>query len=584
MSFDLRLASILAGSALVFAAPMLMPSAAQACGGTFCDAGPTAMPVDQTGENVLFHIGANSVEAHIQIQVDPNAEADQFAWLLPLTTVPEFSVGSQILFDNILAASVPRYGITNNFDFCGGGDWSEEGGEANDTGGDPTGDGDDGGPGGPSVVFQDTVGAFEIVVLEGGTVASIMQWLGDNGYQQDPAAEPILAEYLAEGFVFAAFKLAVESGVEDVHPIVIRYDGTEPCVPIRLTRIAAEDDMDIRVFFLGDARVVPTNYRHVLVNPLKIDWFNNAANYKEVITMAVDAEHAAGNAFVTEYAGPSDIISLAGVFSQAWNPAPFADLGESPVGLYELLTGQNLMFCEDWDNTCTTLHPLLQPLLNQYVPVPFGLDPVDFYTCMTCYEDQIDLAAWNAIAFAEALDERIFKPGQRAADLVNAHPYLTRMYTTISPHEMNADPMFRANPTLPEVGTTRWADQTLHCDGSTTVELPDGRQIYFPPGEQLIWPEFQDAMPWEEAVDQEGMAEAAPLINLSDNTDQINELLDEWNKGRGQGSDNGETGGDAGIDGDSGCGCTTEAGSAGGAALGFGLLGLLGLVRRRRLG
>ena len=48
--------------------------------------------------------------------------------------------------------------------------------------------------------------------------------------------------------------------------------------------------MDIRAFFLGDARVVPVNYRHVLLNPLKIDWFNNASNYKEVISMAVDAQ------------------------------------------------------------------------------------------------------------------------------------------------------------------------------------------------------------------------------------------------------------------------------------------------------
>src|SRR5690606_24077303 len=120
----------------------------------------------------------------------------------------------------------------------------------------------------------------------------------------------ILAEYLADEFLFVALKLAVDTEVAEVHPIVIRYSGVEPCVPIRLTRIAAAEDMDIRVFFLDDARVVPMNYRHVLVNPLKIDWFNDGANYKEVISMAVDAHEADGNAFVTEYAGPSDVVSL----------------------------------------------------------------------------------------------------------------------------------------------------------------------------------------------------------------------------------------------------------------------------------
>jgi hypothetical protein len=32
--------------------------------------------------------------------------------------------------------------------------------------------------------------------------------------------------------------------------------------------------MDIRVFVLANDRAAPTNYQHVLVNPLKIDWLN----------------------------------------------------------------------------------------------------------------------------------------------------------------------------------------------------------------------------------------------------------------------------------------------------------------------
>ncbi len=41
---------------------------AHACGGTFCDSGPQAMPVDQTGENILFVMDGTTVEAHVQIQ------------------------------------------------------------------------------------------------------------------------------------------------------------------------------------------------------------------------------------------------------------------------------------------------------------------------------------------------------------------------------------------------------------------------------------------------------------------------------------------------------------------------------------
>jgi MYXO-CTERM domain-containing protein len=588
MPTKIHVASIVAGTALAFAVPMLLPSQAEACGGNFCDTGPTAMPVDQTGENILFHIGADTVEAHIQIKIDPETDAEKFAWIIPVTAVPEFEVGSQILFDNMLNGSVPRYGVNTLNDFCGGNE--DLGDPSNNTAGegDPGGDGDgDGGepPNGPEVVFKDSVGAFEVVVLDGGTVEGVMQWLGDNGYQQDPNAAPILEQYLAEDFLFVALKLGVNSGVEDVHPIVIRYSGDEPCVPIRLTAIAAAEDMDIRTFFLGNARTVPINYRHVLVNPLKLDWFNNAANYKEVITMAVDAQMADGNAFVTEYAGPSNVVSLAGVYDPLWDSSPIATtLVASPVGLYDILLGQNLMFCDvEWDLVCTTNHPLLQSILDQYVPVPVGVNPVEFWDCMECYEAQIDLATWDAAAFAAAFDERIIQPGVVASDLVNSNPYLTRMYTTISPNEMGADPMFRENPTLPEVPFLQLANQTLHCDGSTTVELPDGRQIYFPAGDPLVWPAFQDEMPWDEDIEQDGMADGAPLINLVDKTEEINDLLDEWNQGKGQGADGGSE--DPGADdvGGSGCACAVDdRGPLGSALLGLATLGLLGFVRRRR--
>ena len=84
-----------------------VPSSAHACGGTFCDAGPQSMPVDQTGENILFVIEDGRVEAHIQIQYTGNPE--QFAWIVPVMATPEVSVGSDQLFQNLLDATVPTF-------------------------------------------------------------------------------------------------------------------------------------------------------------------------------------------------------------------------------------------------------------------------------------------------------------------------------------------------------------------------------------------------------------------------------------------------------------------------------------------
>ncbi|MCA9685766.1 MAG: DUF2330 domain-containing protein [Myxococcales bacterium] len=105
--------------ALPVVAIALTPQIADACGGMFCDAGPSPMPVDQTGENILFVLNDTNVEAHIQIQYDPDADADKFAWVIPMLAVPEFEVGSQKLFDNILAGTVPTYGYNSSAEFCG---------------------------------------------------------------------------------------------------------------------------------------------------------------------------------------------------------------------------------------------------------------------------------------------------------------------------------------------------------------------------------------------------------------------------------------------------------------------------------
>ena len=61
------------------AVALAVPDRAEACGGTFCDSGPQSMPVDQTGESVIFVMGGDKAEVHIQISYDPDTNANQFA-------------------------------------------------------------------------------------------------------------------------------------------------------------------------------------------------------------------------------------------------------------------------------------------------------------------------------------------------------------------------------------------------------------------------------------------------------------------------------------------------------------------------
>jgi uncharacterized protein (TIGR03382 family) len=376
----------------------------------------------------------------------------------------------------------------------------------------------------------------------------------------------------------------------------LKDQGDEPCVPLRLTRIAAVDDMDVRVFFLGSVRAVPSNYRHVLINPLKINWMQLGANYKEVISMAVDAFAAEGNAFVTEYAGTSNVVSSYGLVSLNWDAAPFLAMQNTPEAVGAELQAQGLMSCSDdgLGNPICEAHPLIEGLLAQYLPVPNGVTSNDFYSCMVCYAGLIDQLAWNAAEFGAAIDERVIQPGLHAYDLLQTWPYVTRMFTTISPNEMLIDPIFHTNESLPNVGKLRMGTRELLCDfGGAVFTLPDGRQVYMP--DANVWPDvFGDQMPWEEDVEQAALV--GPSQNLSDRTEDIDAMLAAWNEQHGwpssgdgdgdggQEGSSGESGSSSGgglNDGSSGCTCSTKRDDGHGALPLLVLLGALGFRRRR---
>ncbi len=588
------------------------PGRAEACGGFFSawvqqPMGP-ATAVDQSGENLIFVMGGELAEVHIQVSYDPSTNADEFAWIIPLAAVPEFSVGSQPFFDQVRAATVPLFGLSTVVQECqrqptsggdeGGGpgtapEWSDGGEDAGDTE--------------PDVILQETVGVFDVVVLQDTQLAPIQMWLEMNGYTWNPDAAPILQEYLDEGNVIAALKLTRGAELQDVHPITLRYDGLETCFPLRLTRIAAVEDMDIRVFVLAESRAAPTNYRHVEINPLKIDWLNPASNYKQVIAQAVDASLADGRAFVTEFAGSSSAVSQVGIYDASWTEQEF--VGLDPTLVVSTLNSQGLAACTD-SFSCAWNHPLVYGLLLEHLPPPQGVDPLQFYPHLGDYADQIDIGIWNGGAgFSTALLSRVIEPGMHASELLDRWPSLTRMYTTISPDEMTDDPIFHTNTSLPSVAQLRQAFQSVLLSGDSIVRLPDNREVYVPNG--APWPAIPGDVWWAQEVQTIPFV-GAPMT-LADNFEESDAALEAWNlandwprpldacpggdddpfgpttsgdDGGGPSSgDDGDGPGDEGsgseagaLDDDKGCGCRGDQGSHGLWLA----LGLLAWYPRRR--
>jgi hypothetical protein len=589
---------------------------ALACGGTFCDSGPAATPVDQTGENVLFVLDGNTVEAHVQIQYVGGAS--RFAWIVPMPKIPEVSVGSQLLFNALLQGTVPTYGYTQQFDQCGAqtgaggslGIGPFNGGSAGTAG--------TGSAGGPTVVVDKVVGSFEVVVLQGGTAQEVSDWLQSNGYQTVPNAAPLLQKYVDKSYVFAAIKLTAGTDVTEIHPLVFKYAGNEPCVPLQLTAVAAQPDMGVRAFFLGDDRVFPSNYAHVMLNPVRVDWRNSANNYDSVVSRAVDSPGSDGHGFVTEYAGVSSVVSSSAVYSTSWNAGPFRTATAEQV--ITLLNQQGLVNCSSYQAYCVFNHPLLLPLLEQFLPLPSGTSPTA-YSCLGCDVDaggcfgcdgaQIDLSQWDGNAFADALQTRVIDPGLHAQQLLQKWTYLTRLFTTISPDEMTLDPTFEARPERDYdfvSMTSSFGKLRTTCCGQQAMILPaQGSAV---PREVALngsaWPPFSSLMPWAETIEQVPLL--GDIMTVVDNSKAIDTELARWNSSQmwppassagacsnGMGIGAGGAGTGTGMfprGGASGTGNTADGGCACSLprrpnALGLaGALGLLGfgLLRRRRRG
>lgn len=579
-------------AAVALATPLaltLAPSPVHACGGTFCDGG-NPMPVDQTGEDILFVRDGDEIEVHVRITY--TGEAERFAWMVPLAALPAVSVGSEALFLEVSRATIPVWTTARSFE-------DPDDNQANSTNlGFTPSEPPEPGPG-PDIVLQDVVGAYEIVVLQGGTASEVLDFFAQNDYAFNDDAEPLIQQYIDEGFLITGVKLTAGAEVEAVHPLVFRFVGDEPCIPIRLTAVAASDDMGIRAYFLGQDRWAPSNYSHVVPNAMAYDWStNNYTSYVASLSAAVD--EADGHAFATEYAGLSDVITIDNIYRENWTATGV----EAMTALEAMMALDSMAMLPAPSGP----GPQLRILLREYIPAPVDWEwgENDFWWFYFEHPELIDTPAWNGPEFAAGLDERVIEPAMHAADLIDAWPYLTRLHTTMSAHEMTLDPTFHANADLPEIARIRQASAFVHDDFAwTTYDVPlevnaNGDSISI--GTLCVeddgnWP-YSSLEQMPRALRIEQVPEMGPAQVLTDNKETILAALATHNEGSpcgpevaddggtGDTGTSGESGGpgaDGGGDAASSCACSTAPGHGGPLALGLSLLGLLGLglVRRR---
>jgi hypothetical protein len=148
----------LSASLLALAAPLLAPAVAQACGGFFCQ----NVPVDQTGENIVFVADGTTVQAFVQVQYQ--GEATEFAWIIPTPSLPEVGVSSDAIFP-YFAQTYRRaaYINTTYHGTCGSYCWDDQFAGSDASVQDSASA--DAGTGGVEVIEQGQTGPYDFAIL-----------------------------------------------------------------------------------------------------------------------------------------------------------------------------------------------------------------------------------------------------------------------------------------------------------------------------------------------------------------------------------------------------------------------------------
>ena len=454
---------------------LFTPPPAQACGGFFC----SQVPIEQSGETIIFGVDQDEAKVTATIQINYQGEAKDFAWVIPVMSVPEISLAPQAMFQNIRWQTDPQYYL--NWDLGDEGCFYKYMTE-NSSSGPPSTVGN-----GVEVVDEQEVGPYETVTLASESAEELHAWLDANEFDQPESAIPLIQHYLDEGMFFVAMKLKQDADAGDIQPVTLKMDEDAPCVPLVLTQVAATPDMPVLAYILGDVRAIPTNWFHVEINEKKIDWLNYGQNYEDVLTMAID--EAAGHGFVTEYAGSSDFLSKSLWWEGRFDTDQLLTKTTPESFLMELL-GQG--FPRDAQ---------MQGLIKKHIPKPDESElPEDCKTDQAFYTWNLEMClqymeegwTFDAAAFVADLEERVIGALQEGQAIFDAHPYLTRLKTTVSPDEMTRDPFFAFNPELGDVSNIHQATGTGTCDqesgtiSNVVITLENGETITIE-GEVPLW-------------------------------------------------------------------------------------------------
>ena len=263
---------------VVGASAVVMPKRAEACGGCFV---PESESTQVTGHRMAMSISQDQTTLYDQITYSGSPE--EFAWILPIRGQVEIGLSSDALFQVFQAMTevtvVPPADCpapeTCQDDYYGG---------AGPGPGPSVGGGGTGGAPPVEILAAEVVGPYETVQLSSDDPNALIDWLTLKGYAIPEEVEPLIDDYVAEGFDFLALRLVPGNGIDSMRPIRITTPGASPELPLRMVAAGTGAKTIVNLWVIAEGRYEPQNFPSFKISQTELtwDWTSDRSDYAEI--------------------------------------------------------------------------------------------------------------------------------------------------------------------------------------------------------------------------------------------------------------------------------------------------------------
>ena len=238
-----------AGAVALTLGGLVAPSTACGCGAYVPSDGDAAVG----GETSLVRFDGSTEQIVMKLQVE--GTSSEAAWVLPVPTTAEVSLGDAEVFDTLERLTAPRVEHRT--------DWTPDlsfftdllGVDRGDTAGAPQG--------GVDVRESARIGPFEVARLAGTDSGAVADWLESNGFALADATAAGLDAYTTDGWEVVAARLAPDGdaalGNGALTPLQVTFETDELLYPMRLSR-GADTPQTVRLYLLADHKVEPSTH------------------------------------------------------------------------------------------------------------------------------------------------------------------------------------------------------------------------------------------------------------------------------------------------------------------------------------